>query len=67
MTVHSSSDNEVTAIEMAIDARVDPKVFRAALRKERFPWHVHGAQWTVARYSPEHGQMAAVLFRLNSN
>ncbi len=51
----------VTAIEMANESGIDPKVFRAALREQDFPWHAHNARWEVQRGSPEHEQMRRVL------
>jgi hypothetical protein len=51
----------VTAEEMAKEAKINPKKFRHALRKENFSWHVHYARWTVRRHSPEHKAMERVL------
>ena len=36
-----------TAVEMAKIAGIDPKVFSASSREERFPWHVHNHPWKV--------------------
>jgi hypothetical protein len=51
----------VTAVEMAEEAGVNPKVFRAALRKEYFRWHLRDARWTVEKDSLEHEDMRRVL------
>ena len=55
---------QVSAVEMAKAAGIDPKRFRQALRDEEFDWHVHGASWTVNRHGPEHLDMERVLRRL---
>jgi hypothetical protein len=49
---------------MARDAGFNPKVFRAALRREAFRWHAHNHKWTVPEGGPEHKQMLAVLATL---
>ena len=36
----------ITAIEMANQAKIDPKVFRHALREENFDWHKPSDRWT---------------------
>lgn len=51
----------VTAVEMARAAGIDPKRFRRALRAEKFPWHTHGAHWTVEDGSLHHRAMERVL------
>jgi hypothetical protein len=51
---------------MARVAGVDPKRFRALLRKEAFSWHSHNSAWTVEIGSDRHRQMLAVLDRLKS-
>ncbi|MFH1518044.1 MAG: hypothetical protein ABIH17_09225 [Pseudomonadota bacterium] len=53
-----------TAVGMARAKGIDPKRFRAALRKQRFSWHRHNEAWTVSENSPEHHQMVAVLREL---
>ena len=58
------SHSEVTAVEMAKAEGVDPKKFRAALRRESFSWHSLGERWTVGRDSPEHRDMQTVMDRL---
>lgn len=49
------------AVAMAKGADVNPKTFRAALRAERFAWHVHGSRWQVTKGSLEHQDMMRVL------
>ena len=58
---------EVTAVEMAKSVALNPKPFRAALRRERFSWHRHNERWTVLRDSPEYRDMLRVLNRLSKN
>ena len=53
--------DEVTAADMARENGIDPKVFRAALRRQGFRWHQHNGRWTVPRNSPEHHNMLRVL------
>ena len=55
---------QVSAVEMAKAAGIDPKRFRQALRDEEFDWHIHGASWTVNRGGPDHLDMERVLRRL---
>jgi hypothetical protein len=38
---------KMTAEEMAKQAGVDPRIFRQALREEKFPWHGYYERWTV--------------------
>jgi hypothetical protein len=59
------SERMITAEEMAKEAGVNPKVFRAALRKEKFRWHIHNAPWCVREGSSEHRDMLRVLNGLN--
>jgi hypothetical protein len=55
----------VTAVEMAKEADISSKSFRAALRKEGFSWHDHPyKRWAVAFNSPEHEDMRRVLVKL---
>jgi hypothetical protein len=54
----------VTAQEMAKEAGVDPKLFRAELREAGFSWHQHNDRWEVVHGSPEHDEMKAVLDRI---
>ena len=51
----------VTAVEMVGNDRSKAKVFRAALREQKFPWHRHNDRWMVRRDSPEHDDMRGVL------
>lgn len=37
----------ITAIKMANHAKIDPNVFRQALREENFDWHKPNNRWTV--------------------
>jgi hypothetical protein len=55
------SATTVTATEMAKEANVSPKMFRAVLRRQHFRWHTRDARWTVARDSYEHEEMRQVL------
>jgi len=54
------------AVDMAKQAGIDPKRFRAALRKENFAWHKHNDRWTVVIGSFEHAAMERVLGKLAS-
>jgi hypothetical protein len=54
----------ITAIEMAKSPGIDPKAFRAALRKQKFSWHIATHHWTVAKDGPEHDDMRQVLKNL---
>lgn len=51
----------VSAAEMARLAGVDPKTFRAALRRENLDWHTHNGSWTVTAGSPQHANLRRVL------
>ncbi|KSB88421.1 hypothetical protein AS593_05155 [Caulobacter vibrioides] len=57
-------EREVTAVEMARAAGVDPKRFRQKLREARLAWHAHNAPWRVVEHGPRHEQMVAVLTRM---
>ena len=50
-----------TAVEIASRAGIDPKIFRQALREEKFPWHVHNHLWKVEVGSARHLAMEQVL------
>ena len=54
-----------TAIEMANQAGIDPKIFRRALRGEKFPWHTPNERWTVELDSEQHRAMQRVLRKLS--
>jgi len=52
----------ISAIEMAKQAQIDPKLFRKALRKAKLAWHDHPyKRWTVPLGSSEHSDMGRVL------
>jgi hypothetical protein len=51
---------KITAAEMARSVGVDPKTFRAALRKA-ITWHPHNGEWKVDQDSTEHVEMIHVL------
>lgn len=54
----------VTAAEMARTAGIDPKTFRAALRRANPKWHAHHEKWEVPFGSAEHHDMGEVLASL---
>jgi hypothetical protein len=54
------------AIDMAKEARTDPKRFRQALRGERFHWHEHNQRWTVEAGSDKHKAMQLVLRKISN-
>lgn len=62
----SSEMPTIKAVDMAKEARIDPKKFRQALRDEGFRWHGHNDRWTVEQGSDEHKAMQKVLHRLLS-
>jgi len=51
----------IRAVEMAKRAGIDPRRFRKALRKMRFPWHHHNDPWTVEAGSDRYREMEEVL------
>lgn len=53
-----------TAEQMAKQAGVNPRVFRKALREERFPWHFEWERWTVEIGSEQHRAMENVLMKV---
>jgi hypothetical protein len=53
----------IRAVDMTKPRGVDPKRFREALRKEKFPWHKHHDRWTVCMDSAEHEAMERVMSR----
>jgi hypothetical protein len=55
-----------TAIEMARQAGVDPKIFRRELRKQNFRWHIPNERWIVDIGSERHDAMKAVLRKLST-
>ena len=58
---------DITAVEMAQEADINPKAFRHALRRKHLSWHHHNARWTVRRGSREHRAMKQVLDGLISD
>ena len=61
------SRSVVTAAEMARLKSVDPKVFRAALRRENLAWHSHNGSWTFIAGSPEHADLVRVLASISAD
>jgi isoleucyl-tRNA synthetase len=57
---------QVTAIEMAGEAHIDPKKFREALRDKKPEWHDLFDRWTVDINSREYKDMLDVLNELRS-
>jgi hypothetical protein len=51
----------ITAVELARQAGVEPKAYRAALRKREFAWHLRNHPWSVKKNGPEHVEMVKVL------
>lgn len=60
----ASSPRTVTAAEIARAAGIDPKTFRAALRRANLNWHAHYEKWEVPFGSAEHRDMSDVLASL---
>jgi hypothetical protein len=56
---------EITAIEIARKAGIDPKLFLAVLRDENFDWHGRNDRWTVKVGSEEHRAMQRVLSKIS--
>lgn len=54
----------VTAAEIARAAGIDPKTFRAALRRANLIWHAYYEKWEVPFGSAEHRDMSDVLASL---
>ncbi|WP_295525815.1 GIY-YIG nuclease family protein [Novosphingobium sp. Chol11] len=44
---------------------LNPKSFRAALRRQKFAWHDHGASWDVARKSADWNRMIEVAIAMS--
>lgn len=57
----------VTAAEMARNAGIDPKTFRAALRRANLKWHAYYEKWEVPFGSAEHRDMSDVLASLTQS
>ena len=52
----------IDAIEMARQARIDPKLYRKALRAANLAWHDQPyKRWTVTLGSSEHSDMQRIL------
>ncbi|WP_202820862.1 hypothetical protein [Rhizorhabdus dicambivorans] len=60
----ASLPRTVTAAEIARTAGIDPKTFRAALRRANLKWHAHYERWEVPFGSAEHHDMSDVLASL---
>ena len=60
----ASLPRTVTASEIARAAGIDPKTFRAALRRANLNWHAHYEKWEVPFGSAEHRDMSDVLASL---
>lgn len=60
----ASLPRTVTAAEIARAAGIDPKTFRAALRRANLNWHAHYEKWEVPFGSAEHRDMSDVLASL---
>ncbi len=60
----ASLPRTVTAAELARAAGIDPKTFRAALRRANLNWHAHYEKWEVPFGSAEHSDMSDVLASL---
>lgn len=60
------SEGVTTAAEMARSYGVDPKRFRAALRRASLRWHSHNERWEVRLGSPEQRDMEHILVALAS-
>jgi transcriptional regulator with XRE-family HTH domain len=56
----------VTAEEIAGLYGLNPKSYRAALRKERLPWHDKHQRWTVETGSPEEAEMISIARKVAS-
>lgn len=56
----------ITAADMARAAKIDPKTFRAALRRANLRWHRHDDPWEVVKGGPKHADMQAVLATLTN-
>ena len=54
-----------SAADMARQYSLDPRKFRNALRKEKFPWHDHYARWNPPDRSDEYWDMIRVAERLS--
>ena len=57
-------ESTTTAADMARLRGIDPKRFRAALRRAGLQWHSHNGRWEVRVGSPEHCDLVRVLATL---
>lgn len=57
---------KTSAVDMAKQAGINPKRFRATLRNENFSWHEHNARWTVDIGTAEHAAMEHVLRKVSN-
>jgi|HubBroStandDraft_6_1064221.scaffolds.fasta_scaffold1745817_2 hypothetical protein len=55
-----------TAVAMAKQVGVDPKVFRQGLREQTFPWHSHNERRKVEVGSEQQEAMERVLREIRS-
>ncbi len=56
-----------SAVDMARSRQVDPKRFRAALRRAKLGWHSPNGRWEAWVGSPEHLDMERVLDAISRN
>ena len=57
--------SRLTTAEAIADAfNLNPKSYRAALRREHFDWHQRGEQWLVSPGSEEQQVMIALAERM---
>ena len=52
---------QLTAADMAREAKLTEKTFRARMRAASFTWHRSGDSWTVEKDSKQHLEVMAVL------
>ena len=63
----SSRQSLTTAGAIATEFRLNPKSYRAELRREFPSWHEHGSRWLVSPGSDEQRQMLRVAERMAGN
>lgn len=56
-----------TAIAIADAFGLDPKSYRAALRRRGLYWHEHNERWLVSAGSPEQADMLGVARQMMEN
>ncbi|MGD9508273.1 MAG: hypothetical protein AB7I59_11330 [Geminicoccaceae bacterium] len=64
MPTRRPGEDTTTAAEMARLHGIDPKRFRAALRRAGLQWHSHNERWEVGIGSPERQDMERILAAL---